>query len=216
MATLIEMGRSEAATMSTSSRDIFRLNPPQTFTYTDFVVKAPLPRVPQGMTEQAAKYKYPRTRLKRLIRVVEARLGKNRCFFREFQPRDKKKNTHFEITKLYALYEVEHWPGALAQYEWTQFVIANMERDATHDQVGHDAKLACTHIHPWVYCNNPTLICSHSANATALGLADVPRNDAARGSRMGRTYGEVKSNQRSGLRWTIPCLPARRPSKTWA
>ncbi|EXJ64025.1 hypothetical protein A1O7_00360 [Cladophialophora yegresii CBS 114405] len=124
------------------SQNVFRLDPPETFRYTDFVIQAPRPRVPHSMTEEAAGAKYPRTRLKRLMRVVEARLGKSRCFFSEAQPRDTKKDSRFNITKLYALYEVEHWPGALAQYEWTQFVIANMERDAIREQVGPEVKLA--------------------------------------------------------------------------
>ncbi|ETI27946.1 hypothetical protein G647_00395 [Cladophialophora carrionii CBS 160.54] len=124
------------------SRIAFRLDPPETFRYTDFVIRAALPRVPHSMTEEAAKAKYLRTRLKRLMRVVEARLGKGRCFFGESQPRDRKKDTQFSVTKLYALYEVEHWPGALAQYEWTQFVIANMERDAIRERLGSDVKLA--------------------------------------------------------------------------
>jgi hypothetical protein len=150
MAQPLETWRSETATALPSSKDVFRLNPPEIFRYTDFVIRAPLPRVPRSMTEEAAKDKYPRTRLKRLIRIVEARLGKDRCFFSEFQSRDRKKDTQFNITKLYALYEVEHWPGALGQYEWTQFVIANMERDAAREQVGPDVKLACKYPRSWL------------------------------------------------------------------
>ena len=128
--------------MSTSLQEVFRINPPGAFAYTDFVIQAPFPRLPQGMAWDVAPDKYLRTRLKRLIRNVEARLGRNRCFFSECQPRDKKKESQLEVTKLYALYEVEHWPDALAYYEWTQFVIANMERDATMEHLGPDTKLA--------------------------------------------------------------------------
>ena len=94
------------------------------------------------MPENVAKHQYPRTRLKRLIRHIEVRLGRNRCFFSECQPRDKKKDSQFEVTKVYALYEVDHWPKALAHYEWTQFVMANIERDDTMEQLGADIKLA--------------------------------------------------------------------------
>ncbi|KIW73603.1 hypothetical protein PV04_01707 [Phialophora macrospora] len=148
MARPIETWRSETATtLPSSSNDVFRLDPPENFRYTDFVIGAPRPRVPRSMTEEAAKDKYPRARLKRLIRIVEARLGKNRCFFSEFQPGGRK-DTQFNITRLYALYEVEHWPGALAQYEWTHFVIANMERDAALQQVGPGVKLALPMLPP--------------------------------------------------------------------
>ncbi|KAJ9608291.1 hypothetical protein H2200_007279 [Cladophialophora chaetospira] len=141
MAQSIEEWRSQSTTMSTS-KDFFRINPPKPFCYTDFVIATPSPRVPRGMTEEHAKIKYPRTRLKRLIQILEGRLGKNRCFFAEWQPRDKKKDTQFEVTKLYALHEVDHWDGAFAQYEWTLFVIANMERDAMLAQGAYLAKLA--------------------------------------------------------------------------
>ena len=134
--------------MSDLSKDVFRLDPPQPFACTDFVIPAPKPRVPQGMAEETAQIKYPKTRLKRLVRVVEARLGKNRCFFRECQPRDKKKDTQFEVTKLYGMYEVVHWPGAAAQFDWTQFVIANMERDAIRGQYGPSVNVACTFSSP--------------------------------------------------------------------
>ncbi len=152
----IEDWQAQPAASSMSTKDIFRVDPPQDFRYTDFVIQAPTPRVPQGMNQATAKIQYPRSRLKRLIRVVEARLGKTRCFFSECQRRDKKKDTQFEITRLYALHEVEHWPGALAQYEWTQFVIANMERDASREQLGVDVKLACKCPFP-AQCG-PTLI----------------------------------------------------------
>ncbi|EXJ72733.1 uncharacterized protein A1O5_03880 [Cladophialophora psammophila CBS 110553] len=127
--------------MSDSPRDTFHLNPPQSFAYTDFVIKAPLPRLPHGMPAETARRKYPRTRLKRLIRAVEARLGRHRCFFSELQPKDQKKESQFEVSKLYASYEVEHWPGALAQFDWTQFVMANIERDAMRNEYGPTVKL---------------------------------------------------------------------------
>ncbi|KIY00510.1 uncharacterized protein Z520_04195 [Fonsecaea multimorphosa CBS 102226] len=127
--------------MSASSKDVFRLDPPQRFAYTDFVIRAPLPRLPPGMPAETAMRKYPRTRLKRLIKVVEARLGRRRCFFSECQPRDQKKESQFAISKLYAMYEVGHWPGALAQYDWTQFVMANIERDALRNEYGQSVKL---------------------------------------------------------------------------
>ncbi|OAP58342.1 hypothetical protein AYL99_07432 [Fonsecaea erecta] len=128
--------------MSASPKDIFRLNPPQRFAYTDFVIRAPLPRLPLGMSAEAAMRKYPRTRLKRLIRVVEARLGRRRCFFSECQPGGQQKESQFAVSKLYAMYEVEHWPGASAQFDWTQFVTANIERDALRHECGRSVKLS--------------------------------------------------------------------------
>ncbi|OQV00741.1 hypothetical protein CLAIMM_06200 [Cladophialophora immunda] len=86
--------------------------------------------------------KYPRTRLNRLIRAVEARLGRRRCFFSEGQPRDQKKESQFGVSRLYAIYEVEHWPGAFAQFDWTQFVMANIERDALRNEYGRSMKPA--------------------------------------------------------------------------
>ncbi|KIW78738.1 hypothetical protein Z517_08577 [Fonsecaea pedrosoi CBS 271.37] len=127
---------------ATSSKDVFRLDPPQSFTYRDFVIRVPLPRLPHGMLADTAIRKYPRTRLKRLIRAVEARLGRHRCFFRECQPRDQKKESQFEVSRLYAIYEVEHWPGAFAQFDWTQFVMANIERDALRIECGRSVKLS--------------------------------------------------------------------------
>ena len=138
----IETGPKKLATMSTSSKDVFRCNPPRILTVRDWVIRASMPRIPRDKTEDFAKTEYPRTRLKRLIRTVEARLGKNRCFFNEWQPKDKKKDSQFEVTKLYALYEVEHWPGALDHYEWTQFVIANMERDGAIEDHSRYERLA--------------------------------------------------------------------------
>ncbi|KIW96131.1 uncharacterized protein Z519_03198 [Cladophialophora bantiana CBS 173.52] len=107
----------QIAPLSASPRDIFHLNPPQSFAYTDFVIKAPLPQLPDGMPAETARRKYPRTRLKRLIRAVEARLGGRRCFFSELQPKDRKQESQFE------------------------FVMANIERDAMRNEYGPTVKL---------------------------------------------------------------------------
>jgi hypothetical protein len=128
--------------MSDLSDSVFHFDPPQPFAYTDFVIHAPHPRLPTGITEEVAKKKYPKTRLKRLVRVVELQVGTKCCFFDECQPRDQKGKQHV-VTKLYALYEVEHWPGAAAQFDWTKFVLANLERDQTRERYGPEVNPAC-------------------------------------------------------------------------
>jgi hypothetical protein len=122
-----------SASTTSSPREFFQLNPPQAFTYNDFVIFVSRPRAPQGMSLAEAELKYARTRLDRLIRHVEARLGRKRCFFSEVEPRKNRKETQLEVTKLYAYCEVAHWPNALAHYQWTQFVMASIEYDAMSD-----------------------------------------------------------------------------------
>lgn len=169
--------------MASSSKDLFHLDPPEAFTYRDFVITAPYPRVPKGLTEDVAKTKYPRTRMKRLVERVEARLGKGRCFFSEFQPKDKKKASQFEIAKLFALYEVEHWPGAVAQYEWTQFVFANIERDALTLQGQKYAKLArkFSLFSLVLVLSNLVLTCCRSATSSPFRPTCVSSDDQKRG-----------------------------------
>lgn len=129
--------------MSCSPNSVFRLDPPQPFAYTDWVIKIPTPLVPQGMSAETAKEKYKTQRLKRLIKAVETRVGRYRCFYTECHSGSQSLPSQIEVTKLYAIHEVGHWLGAFAQLEWTSFVMANMEYDATRREYGRDANITC-------------------------------------------------------------------------
>lgn len=105
------------------------INPPQPFTYTDWVVKLPIS--PSLQDDQKAARKHKKTRVQRLIHFVDTRFGKGRCFygFLPGLPKRERMPYQIEVSQLYAFHEVKHWPGAFAQLEWTSFVMANVEYD---------------------------------------------------------------------------------------
>ncbi|EXJ89110.1 hypothetical protein A1O3_02174 [Capronia epimyces CBS 606.96] len=107
------------------------LDPPQPFTYTDWVVRIPISQIPQEESPETARDVYQENLWKKLVRVVESRIGQGRCFY-SFLPGQSvqtKRPGQIEVTKLYAFHEVKHWPGACEQLQWTSFVLANIEYD---------------------------------------------------------------------------------------
>ncbi|KAI1611378.1 hypothetical protein EDD37DRAFT_439377 [Exophiala viscosa] len=114
-------------TMSTVPANLPILNPPQSFGYKDWVIKYPVPQFLHHSNDGAQNHH--EVRLQKLVHFVETRFGKGRCFFSFLQGQGQRKPSQIEVTQLYALHEVKHWPGAVAQVEWTSFVMANIEYD---------------------------------------------------------------------------------------
>ena len=114
-------------TMSTVPGNLPTLNPPQPFGYKDWVIKYPVPQFLLHSNDGAQNHY--EVRLQKLVHFVETRFGKGRCFFSFLQGQGQRKPQQIEVTQLYALHEVKHWPGAVAQLEWTSFVMANIEYD---------------------------------------------------------------------------------------
>ncbi|KAL2431811.1 hypothetical protein ABEF95_014071 [Exophiala dermatitidis] len=107
------------------------LETPHPFAYTDWVVNIPVPQIPRDVP-YGQMHELDQVILKRLVRAVESRTGRNRCFY-EFlvhpSQYNQKRPSQIRVTGLYAFYQVKHWPGAFAQLEWTSFVFANIEYD---------------------------------------------------------------------------------------
>ncbi|KIV81076.1 hypothetical protein PV11_08526 [Exophiala sideris] len=114
-------------TMSTASGDLPIINPPQSFGYKDWVIKYPVPQFLHHSND--GHQDHNEVRLQKLVHFVETRFGKGRCFFSFLQGQGQRTPNQIEVTQLYALHEVKHWRGAVAQLEWTSFVLANIEYD---------------------------------------------------------------------------------------
>lgn len=135
-----------------SEDDLFRLDPPKPFKYTDWVIRMPKPGIRDFLSPETAKQEYLANRLGLLITAVTARFGNDQCYFSEVSPHGSdgsvinkpvtKNPRHFEVTKLYAIHEVHHWPGAFGQLEWTHFVMANLEHDALCREYGPEANIS--------------------------------------------------------------------------
>ncbi|KAK7892827.1 hypothetical protein LTR67_007064 [Exophiala xenobiotica] len=126
--------------MPPASPDRFALNPPREFGYKDWVIKLPVPQFLHH--DQIAGDQRNNVRIQVLIHSVETRFGKDRCTYRFMPARGLPQPDKIEITQLYAFHEVQHWPGAFAQLEWTSFVMANIEYDDMIKTYGPSAKLS--------------------------------------------------------------------------
>ena len=128
-----------------STKDIYRLDPPQRFSYSDWVINIPKSRFHPDTPEDTARQLYREIRLKRLTHAIDTRFGSGRCFYSFLEvPLGKTRRLgQLDVTNLYAFHEVDHWPGAGAHRDWTSFVLAMVEYDGMIKDHGKDISISC-------------------------------------------------------------------------